>query len=121
MHDFDLRDPSDYVCWVPRRFNASADHVANIGLDERSNFEWTEEAGNLKRYNRLIVSSDGGFRRGYGSASAWVIWKLDMQLKTAVPIALSHMFWYNGLSSFEAEVIALDSAISFCIDCLLTS
>ena len=34
------RDSETYVQWAPREFNASADHLANVALDEQSSLDW---------------------------------------------------------------------------------
>ena len=67
------KDHDNYVCWVPRRHNKTADYLANIALHDQQDFEWTEDC-DVSSTN-LIVMSDGGFRKGDGSA-AWAIFAM---------------------------------------------
>ena len=110
------RDRCDYVCWAPRRFNASADHLANVALDESGALRWEDDAIAPGVDAWLVVSSDGGFRGCGGSAAAWIVWKLHSATKTADPLAMWYTFWRDGRSAFETEVVALDSALEYCVE-----
>ena len=116
------RDTDCFVQWAPRRHNGPADHLANVAMDEKSRFQWQEESLRQKALDsRIAVTSDGGFRgRGAAaSASAFIVWKLSIATRHAEPIAFSYQYWQQGRSAFEAEIIALDTAIRFvCERCI---
>ena len=64
--------------------------------------------------NRIAVTSDSGFRgKTAGSSAAFVVWKLTVAARKADPIAICYEFWRNGRSAFEAEIVALDRALTF--------
>ena len=69
--------------------------------------------------DRVAITSDGGFRSfSQGSGCAFIVWKLDVCAKRAEPMAFSYEFWRNGRSAFEAEIVALDRAVSYIFDIL---
>ena len=108
------RDTDDFVQCVPRHFNSSADHLANVALDGCESFSWqSDSARTLSETQRIVFTSDGGFRGSlHGSSASWIVWKLDVATKLADVAAFEYVFWRRGRSAFEAEMVALKGAMS---------
>ena len=104
------RDESNYVAWVPRSSNATADFLANIALQNKEDFVWTSDQIGISGKN-LIVMSDGEFRNRTG-ALAWVI----LDASTHDVLHMQYRYLCEAQSSFQCELMAMDEAIATAYD-----
>ena len=96
-------DHDDYVAWLPRDCNKTADFLANIALQDQESFEWTQES--ISGASNLLLMIDGGFVHGKGSA-AWCIFDVkDHGLLDL--LHFGYLFLTSARSPFECEMIAL--------------
>ena len=49
------RDESNYVAWVPRSSNATADFLANIALQNKEDFVWTSDQTGISGKGRGVA------------------------------------------------------------------
>ena len=111
-------DWANPVAWHRRDFNKLADFIVNCTFDSRddsmSRSDHSLDLGNAN----FLCHSDGGTRECTCSAAGWIIEAVvehdgrNLQL----PIAMPDKFLAQPVSSFTAELIALDDAISFLHD-----
>ena len=116
LFDYGLRPYQqhlDPVVWQRRELNKKADHLVNYTMDAGSS--WTKiftpqiVSGSLMDAN-WILHFDGGTRGTSCSASAWI---LEAEVQTGPNtathlIAMAGTYLPTAVSSFEAELIALD-------------
>ena len=108
----------DYVIWRKRCFNKIADYIVNYTMDTKRSWHqkfidgsqgWEADEVNL------VVYSDGGTRANSCSAGAWYI-EAHFEKRgkpTVMPVAMAGTFLETPVSSFTAEIIGLDEAVSF--------
>ena len=101
------RDIDNYINWIPRECNGSADFLCNLALQNRQDYEWGEN--NDENPCNLLVMSDGGFKSGRG-AVAWIVYEVRPGslcmlhcICRCIPVATS---------AFQCEMIALSEAIA---------
>ena len=87
------QDEANYVAWVPRESNKTADFLANIALCDKEDFVWTNRLADA--HTNLIVMSDGGFRKRTG-ALAWLIFEAS----TLEVVHIEYNFLSVAQSSF---------------------
>jgi hypothetical protein len=103
--------------WRPREYNAQADAVCNWVLDECCDMEDLDVhniAARLAAGQVLQLFSDGGFTGACGAASFVVVCSAyeDGELK-AFNCGYRGAFMSIAVSSFQAELVAAEMAISF--------
>ena len=115
------RDIDNFVIWSPRQYNVVADHLVNAALDMQSDF-WQHDDTSMReslRCNEAFrVCVDGGVRRNgdrtgqrrSALGGAFLFVKADFQMVRAVTAA---QLVDDVTSAFQAEVLALDSMLSF--------
>jgi len=108
------RDFDDYISWIPRTHNATADFLANVALQDKDQYECSHDIN--ASLSNLIIMSDGGFRGGWGSA-AWAIFAVQ-----ADHVQLAHFAyrsWSGAKSAFQTEMVALSEAVTQCHNIIL--
>ena len=89
-------------------------HTMNIQETWCQTFDWPFEHHNLKDVN-IVIHSDGGTRRHRCSASAWIV-EVGVIVKGAwifKPLAMAGTFFSVPISSFAAELLALEESALF--------
>ena len=109
-----LQDHESFINWIPREFNRPSDHSANIGLDSCDSDCWKDCRILWAHVEKIIITCDGDFRGpSVVSAAAWIVWGDDCHSRHLDVLAYGIQFWMQGRSAFEAEVVALESAMAF--------
>ena len=108
------RDP---VEWHRREFNKKADHLVNHTMDQQRT--WHEESkappGVSLMNANFVMHFDGGIRGESCSAIAWILEAHSRhQGETAIfPVAMVGTVFSSAISSFLAELLALESCIVY--------
>jgi hypothetical protein len=106
--------------WRPREYNSQADAVCNWVLDEGCDMEELDLQDVLRRLiagQMLQIYSDGGFDGERGSASFVVVCNAFEDGSWHSSVCGYRGILINGArSSFQAEMVGADAAISVAID-----
>ena len=99
--------------WRPRELNKVADALANEAMDRGESFErWHVNQKGL-RGRHILVFTDGGVRPSRGqAAAAWAVVALQDGEPKLVMEGAVVLVYHSRMSSFVAETIAIDSALS---------
>ena len=106
------------VDWRPREFNKPPDALCNTAMNESKSIclepDWDELAQKISNGACLQVHCDGGYRNSEGiGGAAFVVHLVDPNTSILYRIAYEAQFLHIITSSFQAECIALDMAVSF--------
>lgn len=107
---------ADPVNWHRREHNEIADFIVNHTMECRKDWQFVFKAPcsdfNIQHAN-LICHSDGGTRAGSCSASGWIVEACVIQgdAQHTFPLAMAGSFFDQPVSSFSAELIALDAVV----------
>ena len=105
---------ADPVVWARRDANIIADHLVNYTMDSQT--DWTEDSRNGLNAKdcSIVCHSDGGTRGQSCSGAAWFIEAVSCKngRQQSDVLAMGGQFLEPAVSSFMAETIALDNAIS---------
>ena len=104
----------DPVLWQRRENNVIADYIVNHTMDRRESWNYTCD-GDTPIGANLVCHSDGGRRDESCAGAAWFVETLrDAHgMESCTPLAMRGIFISSSVSSFVAESIALDDAISY--------
>ena len=102
--------------WRPRELNKVADALANEAMDRGESFErWHVNQKGL-RGRHILVFTDGGVRpsraQAAAAAAAWAVVALQDGEPKLVMEGAVVLVYHPRMSSFVAETIAIDSALS---------
>ena len=72
------RDIDDFVFWVPRKHNQTADWLANIALQTREDFTWIDHDFQFggDKVQSFLIMSDGGFKPRVNVGAAAFVFSL---------------------------------------------
>ena len=109
---------SDPVIWVPREFNNKADSICNKVMDNRAPHVYSHKdirAIMGTKYN-IKIATDGGVRGQRISGTGWAVYAVQIdsmgEEKRQVIILEGGQFKDRGMSSLEAEILAVEEALS---------
>ena len=112
------RHIADPVIWHRRENNQIADFLANFTMETGES--WLKEIEPVvcdfsPDEANFICHSDGGTRKGSCSAAAWVLEASVFKdnHRHSFPLAFRGIFFSTPVSSFTAETVALDDAVSY--------
>lgn len=119
LRDFRMRwkrrtpggDTSDPIVWRPRELNKRADDQCNVAMDRRCSFRTPRHP---KVYElmvlraHLFVQSDGGCRKGKGSATGWRILAVRPDAGDNIVIQAGGTFFEEDMPSLMVEALALE-------------
>ena len=106
----------DPVVWERRENNCIADYIVNHTMDRREDWTQVFDAINENIWSgNLICHSDGGRRDESCAGAAWFLESRTVNCGAPVcsPRAMRGIFIASPTSSFIAESLALDDAISY--------
>ena len=108
---------ADPIIWHGRDFNKIADFLVNYTMDRRE--DWHQDllipsTRHETWKTNLLCHSDGGTREGSCSAAAWIIEAVGVEghFLRRYPLAMRGIFMLDPISSFTAESIALEDALT---------
>ena len=105
-----MTETADLIIWDPRQYNSYADHVANVALDLKSDWEESDEESWREaraRKANIRLCCDGA-RRGCGqSAAGMVILAYYLGARKEVLLRSGKLLG-NLSSAFLAEMLALE-------------
>ena len=101
------RDIDNYIAWIPRECNGSADFLCNLALQNCQAYEWEENFDETSR--NLLVMSDGGLKSGQG-AVAWIVYEVRPESLRLLHYTCKYIS--VATSAFQCEMIALSEAIT---------
>ena len=113
-----MTQTSDPAIWHKREWNQIADFLVNLTMGSRQDWQhdFKPTVQNFKLNEASVIfHSDGGTRGSKCSAAAWImeaiVTREDKQY--TFPVAARGIYLPDPVSSFLAEALALDDAISY--------
>ena len=109
-------DISDFILWHRHEWDKVADHLVNHTMDTQRSWKHVFEGVPNLRHTRVnyVLHLDGGVRAGQCTAAVWSLEAQSTQddMVHRFPLMMAGTCIAKCVSSFQAELIALDESVS---------